>query len=759
MGVTQAHQKMAAGSPFSILYLSSILSSYLGKVYSRLVPCLPLETLPKRQAIPAAAAKSPDMMLMMLVGGAASSETPKPGHGPTSSRPLITRLQFGRYANRHVVRRESECMVRKNDSVRVALCFYGAVRQFDNTIDSIEQNLIAALRAKARVDVFIHAMLTDNITTDRSGEDGSTPLDTNDYKKLNACDATTSDQGLIDEEYRLHENAVAARQQNCTGDLLTENRAGRLNTNQETCYGTETIMNLMRSRFSIEAVGTLTRANERRRGFKYTHVVLARPDVSFRSPVEWNPAAVDPAIAHVWLPNVDLWGGACDRFASGTADAMLDVVMRQWTDQMEKGESNSWREQMLRGDGVKRKTSEQFFCDQLRTSPTLKVSMIPVCLVRIRSDGSVDSRDDRPENKAVETGMACLPEQFDASASSSMPPCGATSTWILNAQECAAGDRSALNADECVAAVQEAAQSAGVEVRSRSKTVDSAEVPPGCLYSPVSKMAIFSVNPAGRSSNTLYKWACLRTSVCDKPAPQNKDLALSAELYTINLEEDTDRKEHMEHQLALVGYDQARVHHFDGAKDARGAHRRTKSHMAVLEMVSQGDAPFAIVMEDDFTFFDTEQAALQLKRAMHLSIGWTVILLSCSNPEGVGSAAFNVSDDPRAASAVLSRFALTGEGDSCAAETLSDHFGTSVSCQGTSGYMIAKSYAPTLLARFEDAEASSQKSSSATDWTDTIDTIWKALQVRPPTATYAPSLLCALVLARSGSSLSQPTRS
>jgi GR25 family glycosyltransferase involved in LPS biosynthesis len=238
----------------------------------------------------------------------------------------------------------------------------------------------------------------------------------------------------------------------------------------------------------------------------------------------------------------------------------------------------------------------------------------------------------------------------------------------------------------------------------------------------------------------LYKWACLHTSVCDKPAPQYKDVALSAELYTINLEKDTDRKEHMEHQLALVGYDQARVHHFDGAKDAHGDHRRMVSHMAVLEMISHGDAPFAIVMEDDFTFFDAEQAALQLKRAMLLSIGWTVILLSCSNPEGVRSAAFNVSDDPRAASAVLSRFAPTGEGNSCATETLSDHFGTSVSCQGTSGYMIAKSYAPMLLARFEDAEASSQKSSSATDWKDTIDTIWKVLQGADRWLTTVPAL-------------------
>ena len=97
-----------------------------------------------------------------------------------------------------------------------------------------------------------------------------------------------------------------------------------------------------------------------------------------------------------------------------------------------------------------------------------------------------------------------------------------TSAWTLNANECAAGQRNAEQS-ECLAAVQEAAQSAGVEVRSRSKTVDSAEVPPGCSYSSVSKMAIFNSNPAGRrrsdewyqgTSSEAYQWVCI------KPAQQ-----------------------------------------------------------------------------------------------------------------------------------------------------------------------------------------------------------------------------------------------
>ena len=175
-----------------------------------------------------------------------------------------------------------------------------------------------------------------------------------------------------------------------------------------------------------------------------------------------------------------------------------------------------------------------------------------------------------------------------------------------------------------------------------------------------------------------------------------------AELYFINLETRLERLEHFKNQLASVGHDNAHVHHFPAIANADGAYGCMLSHMAVLEKIIQGDAPLGIVMEDDFTFFDAEQASLQLKRAMHLSIDWNVVLLSCSHPHVAGWADFNASDD-RAASTVLSQYDLTGQGE-CAVETLSDHFVPVLDCQTTSsGYMITKSYAPTLLARFKEA--------------------------------------------------------
>ena len=144
--------------------------------------------------------------------------------------------------------------------------------------------------------------------------------------------------------------------------------------------------------------------------------------------------------------------------------------------------------------------------------------------------------------------------------------------------------------------------------------------------------------------------------------------------------------EHFKNQLASVGHDNAHVHHFPAIANADGAYGCMLSHMAVLEKIIQGDAPLGIVMEDDFTFFDPEQASLQLKRAIHLSVEANVVLLACSHPHVTGWGAFNASDD-RAASPVLSQYDLTGKGE-CAVETLSDHFAPVLNCQTTSGYII-----------------------------------------------------------------------
>lgn len=174
---------------------------------------------------------------------------------------------------------------------------------------------------------------------------------------------------------------------------------------------------------------------------------------------------------------------------------------------------------------------------------------------------------------------------------------------------------------------------------------------------------------------------------CDKSVPPtSKSVSLDAELYFINLESRPDRKVHLIEQLESVGYDKTHVHHFPAVANGDGAYGCMLSHMAVLEKIAQGDAPLGIVMEDDFTFFDAEQASLQLKRATHLSVEGNVVLLSCSHPHVTGWGEFNASDD-RAASTVLSQYDLTGQGE-CAVETLSDHFAPVLNCQTTSGYII-----------------------------------------------------------------------
>jgi glycosyl transferase family 25 len=221
--------------------------------------------------------------------------------------------------------------------------------------------------------------------------------------------------------------------------------------------------------------------------------------------------------------------------------------------------------------------------------------------------------------------------------------------------------------------------------------------------------------------------ACV--SSCGKIDHKSKSVSLDAELYYINLDKRPDRKEHLKNELTSVGYDRAHVHRLSAVPQQDGAYGCMLSHIAVLTKIAQGDAPFAIVMEDDYTFFDPEQASLQLKRAMHLGIEWNVILLSCSHPRSSGWADFDVSDD-RATSAVLSQFELTGEGESCARETVSDHFKRAIDCQTTSGYIINKTYAPTLINSFRAAKTYRANNPRAPHNKWTIDTVWKPLQVR-----------------------------
>jgi len=123
-----------------------------------------------------------------------------------------------------------------------------------------------------------------------------------------------------------------------------------------------------------------------------------------------------------------------------------------------------------------------------------------------------------------------------------------TSGWTLSANECPAGQRNAAKS-ECLSAVQEAAQSAGLEAPDSIKNVDdgpAAGVPPGCFYSHDSKAAIFNVNPAGRSdesyqgkSNALYPWVCMVDTAAggerrDRDQDQERETAMQPKLASID---------------------------------------------------------------------------------------------------------------------------------------------------------------------------------------------------------------------------------
>ena len=416
------------------------------------------------------------------------------------------------WAHKSFVKTDSACQVRKTDSIRVALNFYGSVRVFKNTFHSLKNNLVIPLRQKAAIDVFAHAMLTETIRggggmgNNGAGEDGTVPLNGDDYKMLlPACDVLAENQTLVDAR-----EDIAAKTLAIQPDFMH-------------WYSNYTLANLLRSRYSIESVRNLTRRYEQRAGFKYTHVILARPDVRYELPITWDPRQVVAWEQHVWVPNYDMWGGLCDRFAAGTADAMLNIVMRQWTSQVQAnslvhrfepsgawvldtvtqlnlreertnestarcpvGKRNAAEEECLAaaklaatdaqweiGERVKQvdtrdvppgcsyslnskmalwnvnphgqphtasdyrlvcsvlsrreivvapTNSEKAFCRQLRSDKTVKVSVVPVCIVRVRSNGMIALTDRQPENKTVEVPQ-CVADQYDKFTSDLTRPC------------------------------------------------------------------------------------------------------------------------------------------------------------------------------------------------------------------------------------------------------------------------------------------------------------------------------------------------
>jgi hypothetical protein len=294
---------------------------------------------------------------------------------------------------------EGACSVTGTEPIRVAMCFYGSVRNFNNTLTSIQHELIGPLHRSAAVDLFMHALQVETIVNER-GESG-VPLDVDDYKRLPVCAADADEQEAVDRKFSLSRLAAAEVRASPKGPYA---------------YSKTTIQNIFRSRYSIDRVRALVRHREQTKGFKYTHVVLARPDVRYDRPVAWDPRMGEGEGEHIWVPNHCQWQGVCDRFAAGTADAMLNIVMQQWTHQVRK-DGPIFRQGVW--------MAERAFCEQLKQMPSLRVSVIPICIRRVRSDNTVYDLDN--DLRPTVDAPTCLGKQFEAATSDMSSPCPALS--------------------------------------------------------------------------------------------------------------------------------------------------------------------------------------------------------------------------------------------------------------------------------------------------------------------------------------------
>ena len=154
----------------------------------------------------------------------------------------------------------------------------------------------------------------------------------------------------------------------------------------------------------------------------------------------------------------------------------------------------------------------------------------------------------------------------------------------------------------------------------------------------------------------------------------------------INLDERTDRRTHIEGQLARV-FPAEKVQRFSAIKATKGAVGCSRSHIAVLELAKASGWSNVLIVEDDFTWNNFEKGAPKLDKL--LKDPFDVIVL-------------------------------------CGAYVVCNDGGRLQSCQTTTAYIVNEAYYDTLLANFKEGLALYE---STDDYrTYALDQFWKRLQ-------------------------------
>lgn len=148
---------------------------------------------------------------------------------------------------------------------------------------------------------------------------------------------------------------------------------------------------------------------------------------------------------------------------------------------------------------------------------------------------------------------------------------------------------------------------------------------------------------------------------------------LDAVLY-INLDHRLDRNEHILEQLARTDVSESKIHRISGIYSAIAFQGCSQSHVKALEFAFSHETwKTILVLEDDFTFFDCDTLASHIANLLDHDEHYEVCLLAF-NPLAFDASVTDTNGVVRVRKS-----------------------------QTASGYIIQRSFIPTLLANFKDA--------------------------------------------------------
>jgi GR25 family glycosyltransferase involved in LPS biosynthesis len=147
-----------------------------------------------------------------------------------------------------------------------------------------------------------------------------------------------------------------------------------------------------------------------------------------------------------------------------------------------------------------------------------------------------------------------------------------------------------------------------------------------------------------------------------------KSLKSIKNIFYINLEARTDRREHVEQQLNQLGLHT--FERFNAIKTVNGAVGCSLSHIKCLELAKERGYEYVLIVEDDILFLNPALFKNQMNKFLLNKHNWDVVIISGNNVPPY--------------------------------ERIDDTCIVVSSCQTTTGYLVSAHYFDTLLANFKE---------------------------------------------------------